>query len=792
MLLTYSLRKLRQKPQQFIILVLCFSFFLTFITLCLAIGDYVLRDRPVWAEQNVRLITLGKTTAEGGFSPVSQQDVELLAQVSGVKQVESMSLMPTTLQTEQSDNKNKVQAALFSHGMGALLAQDITAKISEAGEKRLVWLSHEFWEQQFKRQNIRGQNIYLGSERTAFTVAGILPESMNYIGSSSVDIWLSAEFITKLLPINIQFPENMDFDTKEQLLRQAKQTILKKMEIRYGIAIIAADIPLPRIMSDYQALDKPADNAVDFTMLGAGLDYWLVPGMQFAPQVKQKLQSQWWLLTTLVMFFGALAIINLASFASNQLIERRQEIIVRLTSGAQTYQLLQQFLIESVPLLLVVMGLTTGLISTLYVFFADHAALISFLGGPLPSPSGPVLILSMLIILISILAANIIPMYHGLKDNLFSRQTGGGEDLQQQRSRVIINFVQLIIAGITVFLSCYFISAQWQQKTLDGFAHHLVEYNVRQVSGHTLSNTLVITLQQQLGQEVAFTGSRFVDPDAARDLVHWAGQDINSSVRILRMSVSANYFKLLQPNFLAAGELNQQNVIINQAALKLLSGNKSAQSVLDQSLIIGETNSSTKQVAAVVANLPHYGQQNSDTPVIYTLYNNDLLLNGYLLLNNIEALKTIALPDIELKERGSLQTQVAQLDLQRIWFILMSLTLLAILMLSAIFTLYYQIQATLKKQYLKLGTLLAVGAPDHKILHQSLVQFSPPYFAALTSLVLFWLLSLSQEWFHLTWHTVSYLIISIITLTVIMGFLILLAFREVISVPISDLVRYQD
>jgi hypothetical protein len=791
MLLTYSLRKLRQKPQQFIILTLCFSFFLAFITLCLAIGDYVLRDRPVWAEQNTTLVTLGKTTAEGGFSPVSLQDVELLSQVAGVKQIESMSLLPTTLQTEKSDNKNEVQAALFSRGMGSLLSQNITATISEAGDKRLVWLSHSFWENKFKRRPLVGQNIYLGPERTAFTVAEILPESMNYIGSSSVDIWLSAEFITKILPISIQFPVNMDLDTKEQLLRQARQTILKKMEIRYGVAVIADGIPLSRITSDFQALNKPADNAVDFTMLGAGLDYWFVPGMQFAPHVKQKLQSQWWLLTTLVIFFGALAIINLASFTSNQLIERRQEIIVRLTSGARSYHLLQQFLVESIPLLFTVIGVTTGLISTLYIFSADHPALISLLGGPLPSPSGSVLALSIIIILISILGANIIPMYHVLKDNLFSRQAGAGENLKQQRGRVIINFVQLIIAGITVFLSCYFISAQWQQKTLDGFAHQLTEYNVRQVSGNTLSNTLVRTLQQQLGQDVAFTGSRFVDPDAARELVHWSGQSVNSSVRILIMSVSANYFKLLQPNFLVGGELNQQNVIINQAALKLLAGNKSGQSVLDKSLVIGETNSNTKQVVAVVENLPHYGQQNQDIPVIYSLYNNDLLLNGYLLLNNIVDLKTITLQDIELTERGTLQTQVTQLDLQRTWFIMMSLTLLAILMLSAIFTLYYQIQATLKKQYLKLGTLLAVGAPDYKILHQSLFQFSPPYFAALASLVLFWCLSLSQAWFHLTWHTISYLIISITSLTVIMVLLILLAYREVISVPISDLVRYQ-
>jgi ABC-type antimicrobial peptide transport system permease subunit len=792
MQLSYSLRKIRQKPEQFIIIALCFSLFLTFITLCLAIGDYVLRDRPVWVEQGISLITLGKTGADGGFLPVSQQDVESLSHVSGIKKVESMSLMMTMLETEYSEKKNEVQVALFSSGIGSILAPGIAEKFSEAGDKRLIWLSHAFWDKQFQQKPVLEQEVYLGSDRTVFTVAGILPESMNYIGGSSVDILLADEYLTKLLPITIQLPPNMDLATKEQVIRQGKRAISQKMEIRFGLAIIDSKTSIEQISQDFQALNKPVDNDIAFTMLGEGLNYWFVPGMQFTPEVKQNLKNQWWLLLTLVIFFGILAIVNLAGFASNQFIERQQEIIIRLTSGAKTFQLCQQFFLESMPLLITVVAMTIGFLSTIYVFFADHSALISFLGGPLAAPSPLVVVLSISIIILSIFGANILPILYGLKVNLFTRQTGNGEDLHQQHSRMFVTFIQLLIAGVSVYMSCYFISAQWQQKTLDGFDFTLEEYNIRQASGKILSNTLILTLQQKLGKEVAFSGSRFVDPNAGRELVFWSGENVNNGIRILRIPVSANYFNLLQPNIIIEGQLNQQNVIINQAALTLLSKDKSGQEVLGKSLIIGENNMNSKQVVGVVSNLPHYGQQNLNVPVIYTLYNNSMLLDGYLLLNNKEALGTSVMPDIEIKAKGTLQMQISKLDQQRIWFIFMSLALLSILMLSAIFTLYYQIKATLRKQYLNFGTLLALGSPDKKILTQSIRQFYLPYFNALTGLIIFWLLALNHQGLELLWQSVAYLSLSIIILTLVMLVLVLLVFREVISTSISELVRYHN
>jgi hypothetical protein len=789
MLVSYAFRKISQKPQQFLSLVINFSFFIGFVTLNFTIGEFILQDRPIWATKNHQLLTLGKTSSNGSLLPTSLEDIQLLEQVPDVLETHSLAQLSTTIRTDNSDKKQDIQAIFFSPNIQNIISQDIDTFNDKKSTERLVWITNAFKKAYFTEQNIIGSQIYLGEKRFTFTIAGVLPHTMDFIAGKEVSIWLPSSFMSDILPIDIQTPDGISDNNIKELIYQAKKTMLNKIENRFGIAIVKKQFSQQNITEQYKELLSKKGLSPEFSMIGGGLEYKLIAGLKLAPQIKEALQEQWWLLFSLIIFFGVISIINLASYATNQLIERKQEIMIRLNAGARLNQLVKQFIVEALPL--IISSITVSLITLLltYFYIGQHTVVTSLLGTTLPIPSIAVTATSILIITFCILGANLSPLIYSFNNNLFSRQTGYGETKKQQNSRFILSFLQLFIAGTTIYLVLYSISNQWQLKSHKGFNHDLIEYQVNGETNLTLSKTLLTTLKNKIPSEVAFSGSQFVDPISENDITYLSGQDKSTGIRILQIPVSKNYFKVLQAHFEIEGNINNHNVILNQTAFKLLLGDRYSKDINEHTIIFGENKSSSKQIGGVVKNLPHYGQQNLNIPIIYTLLENKALLKGYILVDNSNALDNILFKDFKLKNQGSLKSQILELDKKRIWFITLTLVLLSTLLLSTTYVLFYQIKANIKKQYLRFGILLSAGAPDSKVLIHCINIFTIPFSIAIMSLISIGIIAIIQHWVMFSWSTIVYAAIAILILSLILFSLIFIAFKEVQSMTISDLVR---
>jgi hypothetical protein len=78
----------------------------------------------------------------------------------------------------------------------------------------------------------------------------------------------------------------------------------------------------------------------------------IIPGIELAPQARQQLKFQWWLIFCLSVALGLVNGLNLLTGSATQLINRQQEMNVRIAVGATLPNLVKTLLTEQLPLLL--------------------------------------------------------------------------------------------------------------------------------------------------------------------------------------------------------------------------------------------------------------------------------------------------------------------------------------------------------------------------------------------------------------------------------------------------------
>lgn len=779
----YGCRQWHSKIQQYILLTLGFSLVLTSLTLCLAIARYILQDRPDWFQSAPTLVTLGKQGIDGRFVGVSVLDQQQFSQLPAIKKHSRIGLTQSTLQFEQQDKKLAVNIGLFDEALRPWLSAEVSRQLQSATDRSL-WLSPDFY-QQHQHNLTEGETLYLGVEKKPFVFRGVLPASMQRIGLSNIDLWLPDQFAHELLQLTLTFSGTLDTQTQQSMYKQIKDNLLKSRDSYYVIAELQHKTQFPQLQQALAALPPVKAQGLNLKQNSKGLSYQLASGVQFQPALTKSLQQQWWILMAFVGFLALLCTLNLFAFASSQLAKRRQEMMTRLACGASTRSLCQQFLEESLPLIMGISLLTAVSLLACYDALAEHELVLKFLGAPLPTPGITLILLAWLLVLLLVVAGNLLPLLHLLKNNLFDRQTGQTENPQEKRWRYWIMVFQLLVAAHTACAAGYFLQQQWLKQQISGLDPTLSEYLLTTNNGQIFNQTLLSSLQQQLQQDAGLAHSQFISPTAGRELVYQRGAGAQSGHWVLQLFVTPQYLQLLAAaNPLSyQDKLNEQSVLLNRAAAKLLlpePGQNSGQ------ISVGEMSPKHYQVAGVIDNLPHYGSQHSDTPVIYTLMKNPLTHQISVLSIDPTLVQRITDPDLHIESRGPVITQVRQFDYQQQSFYQLSIGLLLTLLLLNFSTLFYQLTQLMLRQQASLATMLALGAPDGRLFCYLLQQFYRPIIYSSVVLSLSLIFSLSQKLLEAPQAAVFFCAAMLIVIAVVFAMLFL-QFRRLQQASVASL-----
>ena len=205
---------------------------------------------------------------------------------------------------------------------------------NQVGRDHIVVITNSFWQTQFAgSENVVGQTLLL--DKQPFTIVGILPSNFQALNFGSFDIWA---------PLSV--------DPDQTLGRQAKNRRVYA-RLKEQVSLKTAQSEMTAIASRL-AQEYPAENGG-----------WTIRVNSLQREEVGDLR------TSILLFFGAvgmlllIACINVSNLFLARAMARRKEFAIRIALGAGRFQLMRQFLIESVLLYLI--GGAAGLLLSVWL-----------------------------------------------------------------------------------------------------------------------------------------------------------------------------------------------------------------------------------------------------------------------------------------------------------------------------------------------------------------------------------------------------------------------------------------
>ncbi|REL28605.1 ABC transporter permease [Thalassotalea euphylliae] len=710
---------------QLLFLALCFALLNTLFTFILQIGSELLKDRPAFVGSSAELITIGRKNQAGEFSPIRGYNLEQVAKLPEVEEVTTLSFNTTTLYLNNTTALNQT-VVYYADNFASLLAiEGALAKVTNLASNDAL-VSQRFAEQYLSNIKLTEAVLQLTQNGKRYRIAGILPASMDDLGSFTPSVWLKHSELADTMPFRLTVDERA-IPAKVAKNQRLTQSLLPGIPHYFGIARLNQPMALSELEQALAQFQRQSDDDV-MSFQEAPHDNWLINGVELSPNAKDALFSSWQVLFILSTFFLVLCCIGLLSHVTNMLIKRKQEFMVRIAVGARFSLLARQLIKEQLPVVILVC--LSGAVSYVALFHflttsSHFSLLIEKLGT---NPDWLSWLLGSLLISLFMMLCAVLPLVSLAKRQVFERSS----QLTMNKKQALLSYsndvLQKTIALFAISLSVIVIYQQIIYYTQLNINKQIKEVTFTSHQPISLARNWLDGEVHQFAN-VTMSGAPFVTPSTQSIKYQPSVSDkvINYTAR--KIDVASNYFETINANVLAGSmPLEKYGVVLNEtAALQLLSGRQVLSDLLGGQITINSAMKSSKlTVTAIVEDLPHFGINKTGIPFVYqhlsqtsqflnrivTFYYPASVENEFLPLIDDWAGNSISLRSRIARE--SLENQLYQLD--AIEFILFDLALLlAVLILIVVsFNLYYQQAAFIALNRAKFGTMLALGAlPKH-------------------------------------------------------------------------------
>lgn len=769
--LIYGWRQWRGQRLQWFFIAVGLALFSAMLLLLSQLQRQLNQPQPSWVGADGPLVTVQRQDPRGAYQLISNAELDKLAQLPEVAALGRVKFgrLNTNVARQWHD---QLPVVFFSDNLPALLQlpppfpqqtslttqpaqsaptlQPVQSIAAEPAGKPGVYLSHWFWTI-LDKPALDGLEVILShADNWRYPVLGVLPVAMNRFGAKRPAIWLplseSARVSSHQLSANfVLTPTDRAISTRafeQHFAEYLGFTQLKGAGDLTAVTTMVDQLPTSWSGGHFRYLlpQEPRQTVV-------------VPGVELFPEQRVQLLQNWWLLVCLTVLLAVVVALNLLFALLGQLLKRQQEFALRRMFGAGLARLCRQCLMEQLPLCL------AAVVGGLVVFFLltqqlNQLQLIKYYFGPkgLPFDAG-VWLSTTLLMLGFILLCSLLPLW------FTTRQTRLSRNRQANRQRWQIHILRLqlwlqlgVVAYTMVLAGSLQLLVQQQADKLNHFRFSEVKTRVEP------AYVPDIALQQgQLAQltakQVAFSASEFLKPYKMLSLV--PPENFDAAFGVSMHYVSANYLQFLQAPLLAGGlTLQAGEVMLNQtAADRLLQPGQQYADLVGATILLEKftervlrkhpadgSNSSNldlvsldgevskplnvrRKIVGVIADLPHDGIGQLQKATAYQLleanqFNKYLVLNVLsrpalldAVLDQLEEWAAPLLLDIEPLPRDLLSDQLRQQN-EGYWLLTrLSLLLALLISLLTCISLYYQVQAQLALQQLRLGTLLALGVP---------------------------------------------------------------------------------
>ena len=325
----------------------------------------------------------------------------------------------------------QVSADLFSLlGIRPALGRDFEEGADQAGEPAVLLLSHRLWRRAFGAdEQVLGRTLQLEGEPA--TVIGVLPPEGQFPGTDAAELFVP--------------------------LRRDPARMPRRGRPLTALGRLTRGVTLEAAQTELSALAKQLEETYPESNSGWGVR--LVPLREFRTSAYQNL----YLLFGAVAFVLLIAWLNVANLMLQRAFQRRREMALRSTLGANRRQLLAQLLTES--LVLAVGGGLLGVLVAWWLIRLFLRLLPLDLAGHLNiGLATPVLLFALALSLVSALVFGILPVLRSPERHLAERlQQDGSRSVGPGRHRAGLALVAaetavtliLLVGALLVVTSLY-------------------------------------------------------------------------------------------------------------------------------------------------------------------------------------------------------------------------------------------------------------------------------------------------------------------------------------------------
>ncbi|HZE12304.1 MAG TPA: ABC transporter permease, partial [Chthoniobacterales bacterium] len=428
----YALRTLSKSPAFTLICIATLALGIGANTAIFSVIDAVLL-RPLPYPQSDRLVAIWETNAQPGQPAQNRNEVaagNFLDWIALNRSFERMSaLYYTSLNLTGTNEPERIQSAYITSDLFQTLSiqpsfgRAFSKEEEKIGGPRVAIISHGLWQRRFGSDaTIVGKSVLLSGNPT--TVIGVMPPDFQL------------QFPSKL-QIEIWVPMRLDAAAMEN---RTSHYLYILGRLKSGVSVEAAHAEMSEIAAQLRTR-YPATNAG-----------WGARVVSLHQQIVGNVQRYLYVLFGAVGILLLIACANVANLLLVRAMARQNEIAVRIALGASRWQVVRQFLSESVVLSLA--GGALGLLLAIYMV----DVLVALAPPQVPDLhkiglQTPVLIWALLICLGTGVLMGLVPAWQATRPNFNDTlKRSGGRGAQSAGHRSLQIFVMGEIALALILL----------------------------------------------------------------------------------------------------------------------------------------------------------------------------------------------------------------------------------------------------------------------------------------------------------------------------------------------------
>jgi len=339
--------------------------------------------------------------------------------------------------TEQPVSSNYFDAL----GIRLIIGRSFMAN-DENGAQDCAIISYRLWKTLFEGdQSVIGKSIKLNN--IFHVIIGVLPKHFDGFDP------------TRRVDVYVNFERWIRKSNLPEILLHFEVMALLKPDIKISQAVAEMDVRSKHLNSAYSDSNTTIDRGI-----------YIVPvhiGHPNKPQIATVDEIKVLMIITIIIMI--LPCINVLSLLLNRVIERRQELAIRVATGATRLQIVKLLIIESFFL-----NICASILGVIFVIFVDKALSSLWISNISFSiklfPSVKIMLLSVGICYIMSMMFGLLPIVHVMRDNLALKMSSR-ESPKSNYFRIIILSGQIAISlaiMIITTLSLTYQSKYIQQK----------------------------------------------------------------------------------------------------------------------------------------------------------------------------------------------------------------------------------------------------------------------------------------------------------------------------------------